>query len=420
MSSESLGLWGLILIGLLVVSALFSACETGLVAINRYRLRHLADAGNPGAKRTAALLERPDRVIGLILLFNTFVNSCSSSVATLIGLTLFGEEVGLALAASVTTLLVLIFTEVMPKTLAALQPERVALPASLVLTPLLWLCYPLVWVLNSLANAVLRLFGVRPEDSEEMALSREELRTVVQEAGHLIPRRHQQMLVGILDLEQATVDDILVPRAEVEGLDLEAKPSELIEQLTSPRHTRLPVYRGNIDNLVGILHIRRLPRVLLEETSITAEAIESILVEPYFVPSGTPLHTQLFNFQRERERVGLVVDEYGDLQGLITLEDLLAEIVGEFTTAPDMYSRAIHPQPDGSFLVDGGASLREINRQMHWKLPAQDSRTLNGLILNVLESLPEVGTTLRVEGFTIEIIQTSGQTVRTARIQPPA
>lgn len=417
MEAHTLGFWGVVLLVLLSISALFSACETGLVALNRYRLRHLADSGHVAARRTQALLERPDRIIGLILLFNTFVNTCASSVATLIALQLFSDELGLALAASITTLLVLIFGEVVPKTLAALKPERVAFPGSLFLTPLLRVFYPVVWVLNGIANRCLALFGVSPDASEAMSLSSEELRTVVQEAGHLIPRRHQQMLVGILDLEQATVDDILIPRGEIEGLDLTDKPSDIRERLLSPRHTRLPVYRGKLDEIVGILHVRRLPRILLEDEHLTSEAIEAILQEPYFVPAGTPLHTQLFNFQRERERVGLVVDEYGDIRGLITLEDLLGEIVGEFTTAPDMYSRDVHPQADGSFIVDGSAGLRELNRRMHWRLPTHSARTLNGLILHILESLPEPGTTIRIGSLTIEVIQVAGQAVRTARIQ---
>jgi Mg2+/Co2+ transporter CorB len=417
MADHSLWFWGLIFLGLLCCSALFSASETGLVALNRYRLRHQAEAGEPGARRLAGLLERPDRVIGLILLFNTFVNACASSVATLIGLKLLGEELGLAMAASVTTLLLLIFGEVTPKTLAALRPETVAYPASRLLSPLLRLCYPLVWLLNCTAHLVLRLLGVNTSDSDGLTLSREELRSVVQDAGRVISRRHQQMLVGILDLEQATVDDILVPRSEIEGIDLEARQSEIMERIINPRHTRLPVYRGKLDELVGILHVRRLPRVLIEQETLTAEALLEVVSEPYFVPAGTPLHTQLFNFQRERERIGLVVDEYGDLQGLITLEDLLAEIVGEFTTAPDMYARDVHPQEDGSFLVDGAASLRDLNRQMQWRLPTGESRTLNGLILHVLENIPEPGTTLRIGELTIEIVQTSGQAVRTARIR---
>lgn len=418
MDEISLGTLGALLAVLLILSGLFSGSETGLMALNRYRLRHLAQKGHGGAVKAAALLERPDRVIGLILLGNNFVNVSASSIATLLGLKLLGEEIGLAVAAVSTTVLLLIFGEVMPKTFAALKPERVAFPAAYVLTPLMRVLYPLVWVVNYLANAVLGVFGIRPEDSEEMPLSREELRTVVKEAGAIIPRRHQQMLFGILDLEKVTVEDIMVPRADIIGIDLDLSPAEIADRIAETRHTRLLVYRGSVDNLLGILHVRRLPRLYEEHEHLTAETIQGILSEPYYVPAGTPLHTQLLNFQRRRERIGLVVDEYGDIEGLVTLEDLLEEIVGEFTTDTQAFSRELLPQEDGTYLVDGSMSLRELNRRTRWKLPTHSSKTLNGLILETLESIPEPGTTVRIGGHTVEVLQMSGQTVKMARVTP--
>lgn len=412
----SLGTLFLALILMLILSACFSASETAMMAVNRYRLRHLAAKNQKGAIRTVELLERPDRLIGLLLVGNNTVNNAAVAIATIIGLRLMGDG-GAATATLVLTIVMLLFSEVMPKTLAALQPERIAIPASFVLRPLMKIVYPvIVWPLNAAANSILRLIGVHPERAGEIALSREELRTVVAEAGAMIPRKHQQMLFAILDLEKGTVEDIMVPRNEITGIDLNAGITEIIEELTTCRHTRIPVYRENIDHIVGILHIRRLPRLLADDRRLTVEEIEAVLDDPYYVPIGTPLHTQLLNFQREKERVALVVDEYGDLQGLVTLEDLLEEIVGEFTTDPLAFSRDIHLQEDGSYLVDGSATVREINRVVKWKLPTDGPKTLNGLILETLESIPQPGTGLRLGPYTIEVVQTTGQSVKTARL----
>jgi Mg2+/Co2+ transporter CorB len=400
---------------LIILSGFFSGSETAMMALNRYRLRHLAERKHRGARRASELLERPDRLIGLILLGNNFVNIFASSLATLIALRTIGQA-GIALAAGLLTLVILIFAEVMPKTLAALHPERIAFPASVILKPLLWLMYPFVFVVNAIANGVLKLLRIRPEDSDLMTLSREELRTVVKEAGAIIPRRHQSMLFGILDLEKATIEDIMVPRNEIVGIDLDSDPGELEEQLTRLRHTRLPVYRGNIDNLVGILHSRRATR-LFEDDTFDKQALEAELDEPYFVPSHTPLHTQLFNFQRQKQRIGVIVDEYGQIQGLVTLEDILEEIVGEFTTDPQDFNRDIFPQEDGSYLIDGSATIRDINRMLRWKLPTRGPKTLNGLVLEQLESIPEAGVSLRIGNYTIEILQATGQSLKTARVR---
>ena len=386
-----------------------------MMALNRYRLRHLARAGHRGARRASRLLERPDRLIGLILLGNNFVNIAASSLATVLALRLLGEA-GIALAAGLLTLIILIFAEVAPKTFAALHPERVAFPAAHVITWLLAVFLPLVAAVNWMANGVLRLLRLSPSGASRDSLSREELRTVLAEAGTPIPRRHRQMLMGILDLEKVTVDDIMVPRQEINGIDLDDPPSEILEQIMHAQHTRVPLYRGDVNEIEGILHLRRVIAPPGEDD--LAEYLRVQADEPYFIPAGTPLSVQLLNFQRTHQRIGLVVDEYGEIEGLATVEDLLEEIVGQFTTDPNDYSPDVHPQADGTYLVDGSASVRELNRAMHWELPTEGPRTMNGLIIEYLGSIPEPGTSLMIAGYPIEIVQTTGNTVRTARIIP--
>lgn len=404
------------LVFLIILSAFFSSSETGLISLNRYRLRHLAKAKHRGAVRASRLLERPDRLIGLILLGNNFVNVLASSLATIIGLKLLGET-GIALAAALLTLALLIFGEVAPKTLAALHPERIAFPAAFILEPLLKVFYPLVWIVNMIANGILRLFGLSPNQVSAHHLSSEELRTIVNEAGAMIPRRHQKMLLSILDLEKVTVEDIMVPRNEIVGIDLENDWDEILVQLTNSQYTRQPVYRESIDNVVGIVHLRQITQLLLAGT-FTRDDLMKALREPYFIPEGTPLNKQLINFQRMKQRTGLVVDEYGDIQGLVTLEDILEEIVGEFTTAPGAISHDVHPQPDGTYLVDGGANIRDLNRMLSWNLPTDGPKTLNGLILEYLETIPQPGTSLRIADYPIEIVQTRGNVVKVVRIRP--
>ncbi|HOP15471.1 MAG: HlyC/CorC family transporter [Chromatiaceae bacterium] len=404
------------LVFLLILSAFFSGSETALMTLNRYRLRHLADAGHPGAKLARQLLDKPDRLIGLILLGNNFVNILASSLATIIAIRLGGEG-AIAIAAGLLTLVVLIFSEVAPKTMAALYPERIAFPAAWVYTPLLRLLFPLVWLVNLMANTVLRLLGIFPEDAEGNALSREELRTVVNEAGAMIPKRHQKMLLNILDLEKVTVDDIMVPRSEIDGVDLDDPFDVILEQLEKMPYTRVLVYRGSIDHVVGFVHSRRAMHSLLDG-ELDRATFERLVREPYFIPKGTPLNRQLLNFQRNRRRTALVVDEYGDVQGLVTMADLLEEIVGEFATDPSDAIADVLPQEDGSFLVDGSANLRELVRTMHWELPTDGPKTLNGLIVEYLESLPDTGTSLMVAGYPIEVVQIQDNAVKTARIRP--
>jgi len=415
MDDISLEVMGLILLLLFMISAFFSSCETSMMTLNRYRLRHLVKEGSRSAILADKLLAKPARLLGLILFGNTLVNAAAASVTTVICLNLFGES-GIAIATMVLAILILIFTEVLPKTIAALYPERIAFPASFVLTVLDRIFYPVIWMINTAANGLMTMVGLNPEVNESLPLSRDELRTIVMEAGNLIPMRHQRMLISILDLENITVDEIMVQRSDINGIDINESTDEIITQISNCQHTRLPVYRDSIDNIIGILHVRQLPRILADTEEFSGEDLVAYTKEPYFVPLGTPLHIQLRNFQRQKIRMGLVVDEYGDIQGLVTLEDILEEIVGEFTTDIQTFNQDIHLQPDGTVMIDGTAMIRDINKQLHWDLPMDGPKTLNGLILETLETIPDPGTSLRIGRFTVEIMQISDNAVKTVRI----
>jgi Mg2+/Co2+ transporter CorB len=409
-------LFGL-LAGLLMLSAFFSGSETALMSINRYRLRHAARQGHRAATLVNHLLERPDRLIGLILLGNNLVNILASMLATIIAQRLYPGDLGLAVAAGVLTLVILIFAEVTPKTLAAIRPEYLAYPASYVYTVALKVGYPVVWVVNVIANGLLRLIGVTAEQASEFSLSREELSTVVKEAGALLPKRHRSMLLNILQLEETTVEDIMVPRNEVVGIDLNDDWDEIREQIQHVKHTRIPVYRDSIDHVVGVLHIKLIVRLLTDE-DLDRESLERAVIEPYFIPEGTQLTKQLLNFQRRKRRMALVVDEYGDLQGLVTLEDILEEIVGECTTDTTTSLKDIHRQADGSLLVDGGVHVRDINVVLHCALPTDGPKTLNGMILEHMEMIPEPGTSLLLHDLPVEIVKTQNKAVKTVRLHP--
>lgn len=415
MTEVPIGLLAGALVVLVLLSAGFSGSETGLMTLNRYRLRHLAKSGHRGARIAQRLLARPDRLIGLILLGNNFVNIAASSVATLIALRLGGEAY-IAAATFLLTFVILIFGEVAPKTVAALYPERIAFPAAYVLTVLMRPLYPLVVAVNALANGLLRLLGVRLKTGAH-SISREELRSIVNEAGAMIPRRHQKMLVSILDLDQATVEDIMVPRTEIVGIDLDDPVEDIVEQLANTQYTRLPVYHGSIEQVQGVVHVRRL-LPLITSGRFTKEELVARLREPYFIPEGTPLHTLLLNFQRNQRRIGLVVDEYGEILGLATVEDILEEIVGEFTTDPAANTKDIQAQDDGSYLVEGSTSVRELNRVLDWQLPTDGPKTLNGVILEQLEAIPEAGVSLKIVGVPVTIIQTKGNKVKIAQVFP--
>lgn len=402
---------------LLVLSAFFSGSETGLMTLNRYRLRHKAKAGHRAAQLAESLLARPDRLLGLILFGNNLVNIAASVLAGVIAMRLYGET-ALAWVPFALTPVVLIFSEVLPKTYAALHPERVAMPSAYIYYPLLRVFGWLVWLINLATNGLLRLAGVSPGKVAENPLSGEELRTVVQEAGSLIPAAHKDMLLRILELEEASVEDIMVPRSEIAGIDLGDDWNAIVEQLRTSRHARLPVYEETIDNVLGILHLRKVFAAGTRET-LSKEYLRELLQEPYFIPEATPLHRQLLAFRQNRERIGLVVDEYGDIQGLATLEDILEEIVGEFTTDPLSNNRDITPEPSGSFLVSGSVAVRTLNRALDWNLPTDGPRTLNGLILEALENIPPPNTSVRIEGYPLEVVQSTRNAVKVVRVHPP-
>ncbi len=415
MSDIPLGVLYAILALLLLLSAFFSGTETAMMSLNRYRLRHRARSGHRGAQLAERLLKRPDRLIGLILLGNNLVNFVASALTTLIAYRL-GGDAAVAVAVLVFTLTVLIFAEVMPKTLAAMHPARLALPAAYIYYPLLKVLYPVVWVVNAVANGLLRLVGVSPADRSSMTLSGEELRTVVMESTAFIPKRHRQMLMGILDLTRVTVEDAMVPRSDIDGIDLDDDWDEILDHLIHTRHTRLPVYRESLDDLVGVLHVRKLLRDLPHER-LDKERLVELLWDPYFVPEGTLLYSQLLAFQQTRRRVAFAVDEYGDIQGLVTVDDILEEIVGEFTSDPGTISSDVHREPDGSYIVTGSAHVRALNRMLNWGLPTDGPKTLNGLIVEELETIPASGTKLTLHGHPVKILQIADNAVKTARMR---
>lgn len=406
------------LVFLVFVSAFFSAAEIAMVSLNRHRLRHLASSGHRGARLAQKLLARPDRLIGVILLGSNSVNALFSALTTVTVIRLIGEkESAIGLATVIITLVVLILTDLAPKTLAALHPERIAYPSAYLLTPLLRVSYPVVWVINGMANGLLRLAGVSVQARPVQQISPEELKSIVMEAGVLIPESHQDMLLAILDLEKANVNDVMVPRGRIQGIDLDAEWDDIVAQLTSSRYTRLPVYRGNLDDIVGMVHVRRVLN-LMRQGSFDREQFMRVVADPYFIPWGTSLTTQLLNFKQVKRRIGLVVDEYGDIQGLVTLDEILEEIVGDFTTRALGRPEEVTPQPDGSYLVKGTVSLRDLNRQLGWNLPTEESRTLNGIITEYLEDLPAPGTSLLLSGYNVEILRTRGTAVDIVRIKP--
>ncbi len=406
----------ILLFVLILLSGFFSSSETGLMAINKYRLRHLANEGHRGAQLAQKLLRKPDRLIGLILLGNNLVNIMAASIATVIGIRLFGLN-GVWIASLALTVVILIFSEVAPKTVAAVHPERIAFPASYVLFILLKVLYPLVWLVNGLANLVLKPFGVKTNAELIEHLNREELRTLVKEGGKRIPDDHQRMLVNILDLEQATVEDVMIPRQDIVGIDLDDPWDEILLQLTQTYYTRMPVFRENIDQVEGLLHIRTVISKL-SHGGLTFEELKRSVRRPYFIPEGTALTQQLLEFQRRERRMGLVVDEYGDIQGLVTLDDILEEIVGEYTAESRAKSRGIRKLDDGSYLVDGAVALRSLNRNMDWGLPEEDASTLNGLLLEELGEIPSGQASMKIGGHVLTILEIKDNVLSKILIKP--
>jgi len=403
------------LVILIILSGFFSSSETGLMALNKYRLRHLAKQGHRGARTAQKLLQKPDRLIGLILLGNNLVNILAASIATVIGIRLFGSN-GIWIASMVMTVVVLIFAEVAPKTVAAVHPERIAFPASYVLTILLKVLYPLVWLVNTLANFVLKPFKVRTNVDVIERLNREELRTLVQEGG-MIPRDHRRMLVNILNLEQATVEDVMTPRQDIVGINLDDDWEDILIQLTQTVYTRLPVFRESIDQVEGLLHIRAVIAELAHG-ALTFDNLKRSVRKPYFIPEGTGLTQQLLEFQSRERQMGLVVDEYGDIQGLVTLDDILEEIVGEYTSDSRARTRYVRKLDDGNYLVDGIITIRALNRKTGWDLPEEEASTLNGLLLEELADIPAGNTSIRIGRHIMTIVEIKDNVISKVMVKP--
>jgi len=412
-----------VLFGMLVVlilfSAYFSSSETSMMSINRYRLRHMVKQKHKGARRVEKMLNRPDRLIGLILIGNNMVNLLAAAIATILGQRLLGHSgTDVAITTGLLTIAILIFAEVTPKTIAALYPERIAFPSSLILKPLMFLFYPLVWLVNLISNGILRLLNVTTNNDGSHALNTDELRSVVHEAGSMIPQSHQNMLLSILELEKVDVEDIMVPRNEIVGIDINDDWDDILKQLTHSAHTKILLFRDNIDDAVGFVHARDALRLLAKDNFDKTTLLKASK-KLYFIPEGTPLNVQLQKFQGNNERTGLVVDEYGDIQGLITLADILEEIVGDFTTgtAPDLKDE-LQIQEDGSYLIDGSSRIRDINKETSWKLPTNGPSTINGLILEYLEDIPEKGVCLRLGGYPLEVLEVENNMVKQIKVLP--
>lgn len=405
------------LVILLVLSAFFSGSETGLMSLNRYRMRHLAEQGHRGAKQAEKLLVKTDVLLSLILICNNLVNIAASAIATMIGMQLSGEA-GVAIATGLLTFVMLVFSEILPKTVAAIYPEKVGFFASYLLTPLKQLLMPIVFLMNLIINALMKLLRIKK--SEKSGLSTEELRAVVLEAGRYIPSSHQEMLISILDMEKVTVDDIMVPRNDIGGIDIDDDWKAIMRQLTGAAHARVVIYKGNMDkSVLGMLRVREAFRLMLERNEFTKEMLVRAVDEAYFIPEGTPLTTQLMNFKTNKERVGLVVDEYGDIKGLVTLEDILEEIVGEFTTsAAPTLAEEVKLQSDGSVLIEGSANLRDLNKLFNWNLPSDEVRTFNGLIVEHLEKIPDEDTQFTLFNLKITVLDVAENMVKLARVEP--
>lgn len=404
----------IILLFLILASGFFSASETSMLSLNRYRLRHLARKKHRAAKRVTQLLKRPDRLLGVILLGNTFANILASSVATVLAIRWYGD-IAVVPATFLLALVVLIFSEIVPKTLAVIYPERLAFSASSILVLLLKLFYPLVFCVNILSNGFLSLFNVNLGKKHNDELTNEEVRTLVHETTGQLSLGYKHMMLGVLDLGGMTVTDIKVPRNDIVGIDLTEDWSDILQQLAVGQHTRMPVYKENIDQVMGILHLRKALN-LASQQKLDKKNLMNCMEEVYFIPEGTPLNVQLLNFREEKKRIGLIVDEYGDIQGLVTLEDILEEIVGEFTTNLTPSYKNIQRQKDGSYLINGGVSVRELNRKLHWELPVGGPKTLSGLIVEYLETIPESNVCLRLGGYPMEVVEIEENMLKTVRV----
>ena len=403
---------------MVVISAWFAGSETSMMTLNRYRLRHRAKQGNRQAKRVEKLLRKPDRLISLVLIGNNLVNILASALGTIVGMRLFGNA-GVAIATGTLTFVILVFAEVLPKTIAALYPEKIAYPSSLLLAPLQIIMLPLVWLLNTIAKLLMRMMGMKVNTVISSALNKDELRTLVNESRTQISRRNQDMLLSVLDLEKVSVDDIMVPRSDIVGIDINDDWKAIVRQLTHSPHGRIVLYRDSLDDAIGMLRVREAWRLMNEKKEFTKEVMLRAADEIYVIPEGTPLSIQLVKFQRNKKKVGLVVDEYGDIKGLVTVEDILEEIVGDFTTSmsPGLAEEAT-PQDDGSVLIDGSASVRELNKAFNWHLPEEEARTVNGMLLEALEEIPTPGTRVRIAQYDIEILDVQDNMIKRVKVMP--
>jgi Mg2+/Co2+ transporter CorB len=402
----------------LLISAFFSISETSMMALNRYRLKHLAEQGHRGARLTQNLLSQIDRLLGVVLLGNNLVNAFSAALVTVITFRLLGEnEWAVTIGTLAVTFAILVFSEVTPKVIGATYPERIALPASFILTPLLKITRPIVWFVNLFVRALLWIMRIRPSADGVPKLNLEELRTLVLESSSFFPQKHRSILINLFDLEDITVDDVMTPRKQIEAIDIDGPIEEARRQIATSYHTRIPAYRGHLDEIVGIIHVRKLMN-LLRNGDLTRESLEKVLRDGYYIPSGTPLLSQLQRFQESREKLGLVVDEYGELMGLVTVEDILEEIIGEFTTQSPLRGGTFRVQEDGSVLVEGNAALRDLNRKLNLELPLDGPKTINGLLLEHLQDIPEPGTGVKIAGYPIEILQAQERVIKSVRIFP--
>ncbi|OBU04654.1 magnesium/cobalt efflux protein [Morganella psychrotolerans] len=402
------------------MSAYFSASETGMMTINRYRLRHMAKQGNRSALRVEKLLSKPDRLLSLILIGNNLVNIIASALGTIVGMRLYGNA-GVAIATGVLTFVILIFAEVMPKTIAALYPQQVAFPSSILLRPLSKICLPVVWGFNAITLILMRCIGIRGTVIRSDALSKDELKTIVNESKGKLSRRNQDMLISILDLDKVSVDEIMVPRTEIIGIDINDDWKSILRQLTHSPHGRIVLYRDSLDDAIGMLRVREAYRLMIEKREFTKQMLIKAADKIYFVPDSTPLNLQLVNFQRNNEKVGLVVDEYGDIQGLISVEDILEEIVGDFTTSmsPSL-AEEVRQLPDGTMLIEGTTNIREINKALGLSLPEEGARTINGLLLEELGDIPKLNTKVKIGRYQFEVTAIGENVIKTVKVIPLA
>ena len=405
---------------LLVVSGFFSIAETAMMAANRYRLKHRAQRGNHGAKLALALLDRTDRLLGVILFGNNLLNAGTATLAGVITARLLGEgELALAASTVVVTFLILVFSEITPKVIGAAHADRIAPLVAYVLAPMLRVLQPVVWFVNLFVQVLLRILRVRTAPDAGAQLTQEELRSLVLEGSQYFRGKHKTMLANLMDLEAITVDDVMTPRNRIHALDLTERPALLRQQLATSYHSRVPVYEETLDNLTGVLPLKSVVNLQLSAGEMTADRLRPLLRPPYFIPAGTPLLTQLTQFQADRQRLGLVVDEYGELQGLVTIEDIVEEIIGEFTTQAPGGAEIYRREPDGSVVAAGMASLRTLNRRLGTQFPLDGPKTLNGLIVGHLGDIPEAGLKFRVEGQWLEILQTQDRAVKVVKLLPP-